>query len=167
MGHMDQARINELRNKQEREEKLKQDGVVRADQYIDTDSIQDTKFYTIGYQGLKSIYNLKEIMDKHGINLLLDVRSKPNTRRFSKKELEQKFGDTYTSKTEMGGFDHELDQFNEWCEVAAAGIGELIEAANTGMKVMIMCAEKNPDKCHRKYFVAKALEMRGHEVIHL
>jgi uncharacterized protein (DUF488 family) len=150
---MDQTRIDELRLKQYQAEQQQPE--------------HETRFYTIGYAGLKTVSDLEEIMDKHGIGLLMDVRSKPNTRRFSKQELEQVFGDRYRSRTEMGGFDHEEDQFHEWCEVAAGGMGEIITAANAGNKVLVMCAEKSADKCHRKYFVARALEEGGHTVTHL
>ena len=39
--------------------------------------------------------------------------------------------------------------------------------AGTGRKTLIMCAEKNPDTCHRKYFVGRALEEAGYRVKHL
>jgi hypothetical protein len=153
----DQARIDRLKRYQEQEDReadeRRQDGPIR--------------FYTLGYGSLKTVQDLADIISKNNIQLLLDVRSKPNTRRFSKKELEQVFGKKYQSRPEMGGFDHKPEQYHEWCEVAAEGLGELILATNTGNKVLIMCAEKNPNVCHRKYFVARALEEGGHKVRHL
>ena len=152
-----QARIERLKRYQEQEDR-------EANERRQDESLT---FYTIGYGSLKNVQDLVDIMSKNHIQLLLDVRSKPNTRRFSKKELEQVFGDKYQSRPEMGGFDHKPEQFHEWCEVAAEGLGELILATNTGNKVLIMCAEKNPNQCHRKYFVARALEEGGHTVRHL
>ena len=154
---IDQDRIDRLKRYQEQEDR-------EADELRQGESL---RFYTIGYGGLNSIQDIKDIMSKNNIQLLLDVRSKPNTRRFSKKEFEQVFGDKYQSRPEMGGFDHKPEQFHEWCEVAAEGLGELILATNTGNKILIMCAEKNPNQCHRKYFVARALEEGGHKVKHL
>lgn len=154
---MDQTRIDELRQIQYQAEKKQQEqqGVIHP------------MIYTIGYAGLKTISDLETIMDEHGIELLMDVRSKPVTRRFSKPDLEAVFGDRYRSRTEMGGFDHEENQFHEWSDVAANGLGEIINASNAGNNVLIMCAEKNANKCHRKYFVARALEESGYTVEHL
>jgi len=152
-----QARIERLKRYQEKEdlerEERKQEETIR--------------FYTIGYANMDSIQDIKDIMDKHDITLLLDVRSKPNTKRFSKKDLTTEFGQTYTSRTEMGGFKHNLDQYQEWLKDADHGLAELLENANAGHKILIMCAEANPDSCHRKYFVARALEEGGHKVKHL
>lgn len=128
---------------------------------------EDIKFYSIGYGGLNEVKDLTEIMDQHGVNILLDVRSKPNTRRFARKTLQAMLGAGYISRTDMGGFDHEVNQFEEWYERAAPHLEEIIDKANNGFKILIMCAEKNPDQCHRKYFVSKALELQGFKVKHL
>jgi len=75
--------------------------------------LEDTRFYTIGYGGLSSLQELKEIMDRHGITRIGDVRSKPWTRRFSLEELTAAFGDSYISRLDMGGLEFEVDQYHE------------------------------------------------------
>ena len=42
---------------------------------------------------------------------------------------------------------------------------EKLEAAAAGAPTMILCAERDPDRCHRR-FVAAALEARGWKVAH-
>ena len=152
-----QARIERLKRYQEKEDR-------EVDERKQEESL---RFYTIGYGSLNSVQDLKDIMVKHGIKLLLDVRSKPNTKRFSRKELLDTFDLNYASRPEMGGFAHRIDQYEDWLKCAEDGLQALIMAGNSGIKVLIMCAEKNPDVCHRKYFVARALEEGGHKVKHL
>ena len=152
-----QARIERLRRYQEQQDK--EDDERRREESL--------RFYTIGYAGLSSIQDLEEIMEKHSITLIVDVRSKPNTKRFSRKDLFATFDLKYESRPEMGGFSHTKDQYEDWLVSADEGLKALLAAANSGIKVLIMCAEKNPDVCHRKYFVARALEEGGHKVKHL
>ena len=153
----DQARIDRLKRYQEQEDR-------EADELRQDKSL---RFYTIGYAGLNSIQDIENIMEHHNIKLILDVRSKPNTRRFSKRDLFAKFDLNYDSKPEMGGLGYTKDQYEDWLVNAEDGIHALIAAANTGTKILILCMEKDPNQCHRKYFVARALEEGGHKVRHL
>lgn len=130
------------------------------------DTAQQTNFYTIGYGGLSTVADLQQIVEQTGITKIIDVRSKPNTRRFSRKLLQQTFGDMYSSRIDMGGLEFEVSQYDTWLRQAAGGLSDLQELAKNG-KVLVMCAEKNPDTCHRKYFVGKWLEERGYRVKHL
>lgn len=128
---------------------------------------QNTKIFSVGYGGLNEVRDLEDIMNLHDIKFLLDVRSKPTTRRFSKKTLETMLGAGYMSRPVMGGFDHEIDEFENWRIRAQASLKEVTDMVDNGYKILIMCAEKNPDQCHRKYFVSRALEQEGFKVKHL
>ena len=98
---------------------------------------------------------LKEIMNRHGITRIVDVRSRPWTRRFSLKELEAAFGDSYISRPDMGGLDR-----------AATGVVKLEELGREH-RVLIICAEKSHRHCHRNYFVGRMLGEDGYGVRHL
>lgn len=132
---------------------------------------ENIRYYTIGYGGLDSIQDIYTITQNNSISLILDVRSKPNTRKFSKTEFEKMFGDSYVSRPDMGGLGFTgstEDQYADWLKVASAGLQVTKDyASNPGRRVLIMCAEKNPDTCHRKYFVGRALEEAGYGVKHL
>ncbi len=47
------------------------------------------------------------------------------------------------------------------------GIEKLIKSMAKGYKFALMCAEKDPSKCHRTILVAKAFHDAGYKVIHL
>ena len=111
---------------------------------------EDTRFFTIGYGGLSSVQELKEIMDRHGITRIVDVPSKPWTRRFSLKELSAAFGDCYISR---------LDR-------ADAGV-VMLEELGRKHRVLVLCAEKSHRHCHRNYFVGRVLGEDGYGVRHL
>lgn len=122
--------------------------------------------YTIGYGGLKSVYDLKHIVDQNDITRIIDIRSKPNGRRFSRKSLEALFGDMYESRIDMGGLGFEINQYDAWLGRASDGLSDVQELSKTD-KVLIMCMEKDPTTCHRSYFVGAWLEERNHTVVHL
>jgi hypothetical protein len=88
--------------------------------------------------------NIKEIMDSHGITRIVEVRSKPWTRRFSLKELTAAFGDGYISRPDMGGLEFEVDQYHEWLDRAAAGV-VMLEELGREHRVLVLC----PEKSHR------------------
>lgn len=127
------------------------------------------KIYTIGYQG-KSIDELIKILRKYNINHLVDVRSLPRSRLndFNKEELKESLfykSIYYKHKPELGGLidiDYkEKMKTKEW----KIAYNELEELAEEG-KTVIMCMEKDPMKCHRR-FIAEKLEEDGFEVIHI
>jgi len=59
----------------------------------------NVRIFTIGYSGMKSFEELKEVLDNYGITTLIDIRSVPFSRKWkvtdltwSKKDLEAFFG---------------------------------------------------------------------------
>lgn len=123
---------------------------------------EDTRFFTIGYGGLSSVQELKEIMESHGITRIVDVRSKPWTWRFLLKALTAAFGESYISRPDMGGLGFEVEQYHEWLDRAAAGV-VMLEELGKEHRVLVLCAEKS----HRNYFMGRLLEVDGHGVRHL
>ncbi|MFW6176107.1 MAG: DUF488 family protein [Thermoplasmatota archaeon] len=127
------------------------------------------KIYTIGYQG-KSIDELIELLRKHRIQHLVDVRSLPRSQMddFNKEKLKESLfykGIYYKHIPELGGLidiDYrEKMKTKEW-QIA---YNDLKELAVEG-KTVIMCMERDPMKCHRR-FIAEKLEDDGFEVVHM
>jgi len=127
------------------------------------------KIYTIGYQG-KSIDEMIELLRKYGIQHLVDVRSLPRSRLndFNKEKLKESLFHKsiyYKHKPELGGLidsDYrDRMKTKEW----KIAYNELKELAEEG-KTVIMCMEKDPLKCHRR-FIAERLEEDGFDVVHI
>jgi len=122
--------------------------------------------YTIGH-GARSGAALVEILKEAGIEVLVDVRAFPVSKRnpqFSRENLQAALaqagiGYDWQGKT-LGGYrkvpypEHmKTDRFRK----AAAALPE---------RACILCAETNPDECHRAY-IADWLARRGYRVVHL
>lgn len=115
--------------------------------------------YTIGYGGLKGFEELRAIMEEKQITHLLDVRTKPTAwcEAFSGRSLVKHLGDRYVFMGDRLGGMGEIDQ---------SAIEELART-HEGKRFLLMCAEKDPAKCHRHYEIAARLLKLGVVVIHL
>jgi uncharacterized protein (DUF488 family) len=121
--------------------------------------------YSIGYQGMRSPEALIAQLSDVGVKVLLDVRSKPfsrfHYREFDRPKLEALFRKTEIAYHWVG------DRLGGFGEIAPDDIERLAEW-HQGTVACLMCMERNPDECHRKYVIAKALEERFQvEVVHL
>ena len=118
--------------------------------------------YSIGYQNLIDAEMLQKIMQEKGINILLDVRSRPFSRKnaFSKKNLEVSLpaaGIQYKwAGQTLGGFS-EIDEV----DIKKLASWQKDKAA------CLMCMEADPDRCHRKNEIAKRLKKYGVQVDHI
>lgn len=138
--------------------------------------------YTIGYSGFK-INDFIETLHKNGINLVIDVRSKPYSQYFpdyNKEKLEKtldlehviyrsyaaEFGARQTDKVyyEHGYMDFEL--FSQ-SESFLNGLDKVEKILNIGATPALMCAEKDPFNCHRAILVTRALSLYGYQIKHL
>jgi uncharacterized protein (DUF488 family) len=48
-----------------------------------------------------------------------------------------------------------------------AGINEVLSIISSGKKIALMCAEKEPERCHRFVLISPVLQSRGISVIHI
>ena len=118
--------------------------------------------YSVGYQYLKNIETLKNILKEKGIKILLDVRSRPYGRKtsFNKKKLETSLPvsgiDYIWAGNTLGGF----SEINEEDIKKLAGWQK-------GKIVCLMCMEADPDRCHRKNEIARCLKKYGVSVNHI
>jgi ATP-dependent DNA helicase RecQ len=112
--------------------------------------------FTVGYQGL-SIEDLGAIMERKGIDRIIDVRSKPFSRKsgFSRKALADAFGPRYLWKGDvLGGLGVIQDDAVDWL------------ARQDGV-LLLMCMETAPRDCHRYYELGVRLLARGVDCVHL
>lgn len=134
----------------------------------------------------RTLEELIDLLRHHQVELLVDVRSVPASRRmphFAKASLERslpphKIG--YVHMPALGGLRKEKrDSINVgWRNASFRGyadymqeedfwraLGE-VEGLAAARRVAIMCAEAVPWRCHRS-LISDALAVRGHEVRHV
>nr|MDO8108687.1 DUF488 domain-containing protein [Candidatus Sigynarchaeota archaeon] len=144
---------------------------------------KEIKCKTVGH----SIFSVTEfiiIIQKHGINAIIDVRSMPYSRycpQFNREPLKQELakcqvayhflgdylGARYTDPKVLfpdGKVDFKkvrlLPKFQE-------GIAKVIEIIKQGSNVALMCTEKDPFDCHRFVLISPALVKKGVIVEHI
>ena len=107
----------------------------------------------------------------YGIEMVADVRSYPGSRfpQFRREVLAQNLGEAgvgyaYLGK-ELGGYRQEgFEAYTQTYEYLQ-GI-ERLERLSSRCRSVILCAERLPQRCHRR-LIAKSLEERGWKVVHI
>ncbi len=139
--------------------------------------------FTIGHSNHEAGHFV-DLLKSHKINCLVDVRSSPYSKftpQFNKENLDtelkkekvlyvylgNKLGGRYLDPELLypGGVVNynKVMQQEEFC----AGINNVIGNIKKGLKIALMCAEKNPLDCHRFLLVARALSNKGVRVKHI
>lgn len=130
--------------------------------------------YTVGTSN-RSIEQFTGLLKKYGIEIIIDVRSFPTSRfeHFKQKNLSSHLKEAdigYIHLKELVGYRRggyrkggyrshmKTSEFKE-------GLKKLEEIAET-KKAAIVCAEKLPWKCHRRY-ITNELSGRGWEIEHI
>jgi uncharacterized protein (DUF488 family) len=52
-------------------------------------------------------------------------------------------------------------------ELFKEGIGRLLAIISSGKKIALMCAEKEPEKCHRFILISPVLQSKEISVVHI
>jgi len=141
--------------------------------------------FTVGHS-TRSEEEFIEILKAHGVQVLVDVRTFPGSRRypqFNRAELSEslaKAGIEYRHEPRLGGRrapradSHNTawrnPQFRGYAdhmetEVFRKGVEDLLEVASEA-RVAVMCAEAVWWRCHRGV-LADYLKAKGHTVIHI
>jgi uncharacterized protein (DUF488 family) len=138
--------------------------------------------YTIGH-GKRSFGEVREQLERHGVAMIVDVRSHPTSRHapdYRKQALEAAaaaagFGYRWMGAA-LGGRPDDPALLAEggepdWCAVARSpqfrsAIVDLLALAEEA-PVAVLCAEASPDHCHRSAVIAPALTAAGARVVHL
>ena len=140
---------------------------------------------TVGHS-TRSLEELISLLHHHDVELLVDVRSVPASRRmphFARASLERslpRHGIGYMHMPALGGLRKpKPDSINTgWRNVSFRGYADYMQDGDFAQalvelerlaatrRVAIMCAEAVPWKCHRS-LISDALIVRGHEVRHI
>jgi uncharacterized protein (DUF488 family) len=128
------------------------------------------QIYTLG-TGLRSLEDFIEILNSYTIEAVVDVRSFPKSKlnHFTRMGLEhilsEEMIDYHYLGRELGGF--RKGGYEEYTRTKdfVKGIEKVEDIARHKHSVII-CAERFPWKCHRR-FIARALKQRGWEVVHI
>ena len=138
--------------------------------------------YTIGHSN-RSLTEFLELLERHSIESLVDVRSAPYSRyvtHFNRADLEysgesHKIRYTYLG-AELGGrppgdefydeHDHVLYYRVAQAPFFRGGIEKLIEEGAV-YRTAFMCSEEDPTNCHRRLLIARVLMDEGVRVIHI
>ena len=126
--------------------------------------------WTIGYSGRTRESFLKLLKD-YGIEILVDVRhfptsKNPDFRREAMKEWLPENGIRYVWLGDLlGGYRRGGYERYMGTPAFREGIEKLLELARQG-RTCIMCMERNPKYCHRR-FIAAFLESLGVRVVHI
>ena len=148
--------------------------------------MDSVKIWTIGH-GTRPVEELASMLGSAGVELLIDVRAHPGSRRqpqFNRTALESwlaEHGIGYQWEGRaLGGFrrprpnsrntglrNESFRGYADYMESGefAAGAGRLVESAR-GTRLAMMCAEQHPSRCHRR-LISDWLASREIEVEHL
>lgn len=138
--------------------------------------------YTIGH-GRSGFAEVAAVLEQHGIATVIDVRSRPVSRHapeFSRRALEEHaaaaglgyrwMGDALGGRPDDPALLHP-DGSPDYEAIRrsprfTAGLVD-VAAMAAGGRVALLCAEAQPDQCHRALLIAPALEEQGIAVVHL
>ncbi|MDH3262054.1 MAG: DUF488 domain-containing protein [Acidimicrobiia bacterium] len=140
------------------------------------------RIFTVGH-GNAPFQEIERILRLHGVATLVDVRSAPYSkyapdfRKSALAEYAAAAGLGYRWMGDrLGGREAESGQMSADGEVdprpevdPASFVGALAEvvALNETGPVVLLCAERDPDHCHRSIILAPQLEILGCEVFHI
>lgn len=143
--------------------------------------MQQTVF-TIGHS-THSQKRFIELLSKHGITALCDVRSKPFSRvnpQFNRDELKsvlpghgvkylflgKELGARSDDPNCYEGGKVQYDRLAR-TDLFQQGLTRIQDGITKGFSIALMCAEKEPLECHRTILVARHLVTRGIDVQHI
>jgi len=138
--------------------------------------------YTIGHSN-HAFDSFVSLLKKHGIEVLVDVRSHPYSRfspHFCQDTLKAALGELWIGYEflgrELGGKPEDPRFYDEKgrvlypliAETAAFQLGlESLQRSAKLQRTAIMCSEENPSMCHRRHLITKVLLEQGIDVIHI
>lgn len=138
--------------------------------------------YTIGYTAF-SINEFIETIKNFGISCVIDVRSSPFSNYYTdynKDTLERtlkehnilyrnyanEFGARQTNHAFYSGDIVDFDKFIKSTQFLE-GVSKVKKGIERGYKFVLMCAEKDPIKCHRSIMLGKGFSENGFDVKHI
>lgn len=115
--------------------------------------------------------------------MIIDVRSNPYSKHapdFSRPLLDEEsaaagigyrwFGDRLGGRPQHPSL-HTTSGDTDWDALAASasfdGAANEVAELSRGATAVLLCAEGDPDHCHRSFLLGPAMEQRGFEVLHI
>jgi len=130
----------------------------------------EVTIYTIGHSN-RSINKFSELLRKHHVDTLVDVRRFPTSKieHFKGEEMERWLSErgiryVWLGK-ELGGYRRGGYQAYMETEAYREGVNKLLHLAGQG-RVTVMCLEVSPKGCHRRY-ISQTLRELGVRVVHI
>jgi hypothetical protein len=141
------------------------------------------KCFTIGY-GDYPAELFTYFLQKTGIDTIVDVRTSPyskynysfnrdnlekflNTHQISYLYMGDKMGGRYSSPNLLFPDGTVNYQKVRSTEKFKDGLNEVLLLISSGKRIALMCAEKEPEKCHRFALISRALQIQGVKVVHI
>ena len=138
--------------------------------------------YTIGYPEFP-INEFLDVIKHYGIDCVIDVRSSPFSNYYSdynKDALENalkqhnilyrnyanEFGARQTNPAFYSGDIVDFDKFINSAQFLE-GVSKVKKGIERGYTFVLMCAEKDPIKCHRSIMLGKGFSNNGFDVRHI
>ncbi|MBU1230379.1 MAG: DUF488 domain-containing protein [Proteobacteria bacterium] len=139
--------------------------------------------FTAGFSNLP-VERFLGNLQAHGVQVLVDVRSKPYasyTPHFNKEQIEQtaraaNLGYLYLGR-ELGGrpdnplfYDEEGYVLYDRIAVSQpfqVGIGRVLTGLRKGYRMALTCGEHDPRGCHRRLLISRVLREQGVAVAHI
>jgi uncharacterized protein (DUF488 family) len=131
--------------------------------------LRELKIWTIGTSN-RGLEEFLSLLEAYQIEAIVDVRRFPTSKHkhFKQENLEaslNRSGIDYHHVIELGGY--RKGGYKKYMETEEFERGLLyVETIASTKRVAIMCAELLFFRCHRR-FIADALKLRGHTVIHI
>jgi len=150
--------------------KVGQEGLIES-RYLESNPLKIFQLiYSLGTSN-RSKEAFLEILNHYGIDLVVDVRSYPTSRfeHFKREALERfldKAGIDYLYLgNELGGYRKGGYENHMGTPLYEQGLN-IVESKAKGMVLSLLCAERLPWRCHRR-FIGKSLKERGWRVLHI
>ena len=158
----------------------------KADSERQPESGADKVIYTVGHSN-HAIEHLISILKAHHIEVLIDIRTKPYSSyvpHFNRPNLEKVIineGIRYIFMGDkLGGYPKDTDCYvqdgsgkrtpdykvmrgKDWFREGL----DAVTAISKDKRVVLMCSEEDPNKCHRHHLLSKSLAERGIRIIHI
>ena len=140
------------------------------------------RILTVGHSN-HTAERLVELLQQHGVQVVVDVRSQPYSRfapQFNRENLQPVvtgaglqylFMGEELGGRQLGRIEENRDRKAAYARVAALpafqrGIERVVSGSAT-YQIALLCAEEDPTECHRRVWVTRALRERGADVWHV
>lgn len=126
--------------------------------------------YTLGTSN-RTLEEFVSLLHSYGIEMVVDVRSFPTSKfpHYKREALNQTLAEKglgyYFLGKELGGY--RRGGYEAYTQTVQYLVGmELLERMASRCRCAVVCAEKLPWRCHRR-FIGRSLQERGWKVVHI